>query len=117
MISVRRLAPMRRDRLWTSSGRTVRISMRNGMEVMSLLYLRGAETGGGRGQRVSFSMWDLLRSYFSISMCTLPFQEAIWSARSAMANASWEETRHGGLSARLHRRGSPEDAAQACSPA
>ena len=41
MISVLRLAPIRKDRLWTSSGRTVRISMRKGIELMSLLYLRG----------------------------------------------------------------------------
>lgn len=41
MISVLRLAPILRERLWTSSGSTVRISMRNGIELMSSLYLRG----------------------------------------------------------------------------
>ena len=40
MISVRLLAPILRERLCTSSGRTVSISIRKGMEEVSLLYLR-----------------------------------------------------------------------------
>lgn len=42
MISVRRLAPMRSERLCTSSGSTVRISSRKGSEVTSLLYLEAS---------------------------------------------------------------------------
>ena len=54
--------------------------MRNGMEVTSLLYLGGAET---RQDSLRLDAWaasgsgGLLRSYFSMSVWTLPFQEAI----------------------------------------
>lgn len=51
MISVRRLAPMRRERLWTSSGSTVRISSRKGSDVTSLLYLTG-EVRGVKAEKI-----------------------------------------------------------------
>lgn len=74
MISVLRLAPMRRERLWTSSGSTVRISIRNVMELTSLLYLRergrereGKESGGETAA-VSYEKISMKEMYLKLNV-------------------------------------------------
>lgn len=57
MISVRRLAPMRSERLCTSSGSTVRISSRKGSEVTSLLYLEASGAWRACGQGAEKQTW------------------------------------------------------------
>lgn len=53
----------------------------------------GGGGDSGQGQQVkhfsSLEEQEEVGSYFSMSVWTLPFQEAICSARSAMASASW----------------------------
>lgn len=102
MISVRLFAPILRERLCTSSGRTVRISIRKGMEEMSPLYLRRetkllshCPTAKGKTHICHHTSRNItvpfkwVKSYFSMSVWTQPFHEAIWRARSAIARASW----------------------------
>ena len=79
MISVLRLAPMRKERLWTSSGSTVRISIRNVMELTSLLYLRrkkeretkrerGARRVGGETAAVGYEKISMKEMYFKLNV-------------------------------------------------